>query len=92
MDKDFRRKYKKMRCGLLHLLLIVGGKFHYTVLSLTGRERGSDLDASPIIVSVRRSPSISNLRMEELIEVNLPLLFRLWMRRQRGRKYIYFFG
>ncbi|XP_011054170.1 PREDICTED: uncharacterized protein LOC105145948 [Acromyrmex echinatior] len=25
MDKDFRRKYKKMRCGLLHLLLIVGG-------------------------------------------------------------------
>ncbi|XP_018048516.1 PREDICTED: uncharacterized protein LOC108687327 [Atta colombica] len=25
MDKDFRRKYKKMRYGLLHLLLIVGG-------------------------------------------------------------------
>lgn len=25
MDKDFRRKYGKMRCTLLHLLLIVGG-------------------------------------------------------------------
>lgn len=25
MDNDFCRKYKKMRCGLLHLLLIVGG-------------------------------------------------------------------
>ncbi|GAB1860205.1 Ig-like domain-containing protein [Camponotus japonicus] len=25
MDKDFRRDYRKMRCALLHLLLIVGG-------------------------------------------------------------------
>lgn len=87
MDKDFRRKYKKMRCGLLHLLLIVGGKFHYTVLSSTERGRrsfSSDLDASLIIAPVRRSPSTFNLRTEELIEVNLPLLpllFRPLMRK-----------
>ena len=85
MDKDFRRKYKKMRCGLLHLLLIVGGKFHYTVLSSTERGRrsfSSDLDASLITAPVKRSPSTFNLRTEELIEVNLPLLFRPLMRKR----------
>lgn len=29
MDKDCRRKCRRMRCALLHLLLIVGGKFHH---------------------------------------------------------------
>lgn len=72
MDKDFRRKYKKMRCGLLHLLLIVGGKFHCTVLSSAGRGwRVSREIWMPrrITAPARRSPSTS--RKEELIEVNL---------------------
>ncbi|KYM98385.1 hypothetical protein ALC62_10909 [Cyphomyrmex costatus] len=62
-----------MRCGLLHLLLIVGERGR--------RSFSSDLDASLITAPVRRSPSTFNLRTEKLIEVNLPLLFRPLMRK-----------
>lgn len=89
MDKDFCRKYKKMRCGLLHLLLIVGGKFHYTVLSSMG-EGGfsSDLDASPIIAPARRSPTTSNLRTEEPSK----WIFYRWYESSGGRGRKHFSG
>ncbi|EGI65618.1 hypothetical protein G5I_05881 [Acromyrmex echinatior] len=67
-----------MRCGLLHLLLIVGERGR--------RSFSSDLDASLITAPVKRSPSTFNLRTEELIEVNLPLLFRPLMRKQRQKE------
>lgn len=44
MDKDFRRDYRKMRCALLHLLLIVGGKFHQAALSLIGGKARSTFE------------------------------------------------
>ncbi|KYM82703.1 hypothetical protein ALC53_06878, partial [Atta colombica] len=46
------------------------------------RNFSSDLDASLITAPVKRSPSTFNLRTEELIEVNLPLLFRPLMRKR----------
>lgn len=49
MDKDFRRDYKKMQCALLHLLLIVGGKFHQAVLSLIKGEGEASVTINEIV-------------------------------------------